>query len=67
MNNYPIVNAHAEMNDEKRATRDRLTIDLLNLLERAKRNGFVITVDLQALEPLAMRNYRMIGDVRGAR
>lgn len=40
---------------------------LQRLLADAARVGIVITVDLQPLEPLAMRSYRMVGNVRGAR
>lgn len=40
---------------------------LRKLLIEARMLGFVITVELETLEPLAMGNYRMRGLVRGAR
>lgn len=40
---------------------------LTQLLEDAARDGIVITVELEALQPLAMRNYRMAAYIRGAR
>jgi hypothetical protein len=47
--------------------KNRLADQLKLLLETAFELGFVITVETAPLEPLAMRNYRMIGNVRAAR
>ena len=40
---------------------------LVNLLADAEASGVVVTVELEPLQPLAMRHYRMVGNVRGAR
>jgi hypothetical protein len=41
--------------------------ELRELLRRAAQDGYVITVELKPCAPLAMGNYRMVGNVRGAR
>lgn len=40
---------------------------LESLLQDAELSGFVITVNLESQEPLAMGNYRMVGHVRPGR
>ena len=56
-----------DMPAARRILMNAIMNDLKGALDFAARNGFIITVDVQSLEPLAMRNIRMIGHVRGAR
>jgi hypothetical protein len=44
-----------------------IRLRLRSLIRQARDKGYVITVDLESLEPLAMGNYCMIEDVRPAR
>lgn len=37
------------------------------LITYAESNGFVVTIDTEPLQPLAMRNYKMVANVRRAR
>lgn len=69
MSNRPKVvvdRTTATANLERRVKFD-LGVALQQLLDTAHECGFVITVDLDPQQPLAMGNYRMVGFVRGAR
>lgn len=37
------------------------------LIQQARDWGYVVTIETVPLQPLAMRNYEMVGDVRKAR
>lgn len=63
----PSVDIAPEQDEARQWLRDNIAGDLVGLLDFAQRNGFIITVETVPLEPLAMRNYRMVGNVRGAR
>lgn len=67
MENEPIIHAHPEDDPVRQMRRDVLVGRLLDILYYAERNGFVVTVETRPLEPLAMRNYCMVADVRAAR
>lgn len=56
-----------DMPPERRFILNYIISDLQGLLTYAQRNGFIVRVDTVSLEPLAMRNVRMVGHVRGAR
>jgi len=45
----------------------QLQRELETLLHKAHMLGYVITVDLKSVEPLAMGKYQMVGHVRGMR
>jgi hypothetical protein len=64
---WPEVTGSSEADEHRQNLRDHIVNDLYGLLVLAKRNGFIVTVDTESLEPLAMRNVRMVGYVRAAR
>lgn len=45
----------------------RFARDLATLMREAEKAGIVLTIDLRSVEPFAMGNYRMQGNVRRAR
>lgn len=53
--------------DESSEVVNRYSLLLHKLLSDAAADGVIITVETESLEPLAMRNVRMVGHVRGAR
>lgn len=55
--------------DEMRKQNNERTLNnmLTELLRLAEATGFVITVETKPLQPLAMRNYKMVGEIRRAR
>jgi hypothetical protein len=63
----PSVDVSPEQDEKRRRLRNYVAGDLIGLLDFAQRNGFIITVETVPLDPLAMRNYRMVGNVRAAR
>lgn len=69
MDNSPDVQMDIEMGAqaEVRIRIAAIGSDLHALLAKAHRLGVIVRVDTVSIEPLAMRNVRMVGHVRGAR
>jgi hypothetical protein len=69
MDTSPIVECDVtlELSITQRIKINRLLQGLEDLLNFAHQAGMIITVDVQSLDPLAMRNVRMVGNVRSAR
>jgi len=71
VSNFPTItatnNTPVTYNGDIYSTQQKLENELADLLYRAKRKGYVITVDLKSLTPLAAGNFVMVPHVRLAR
>lgn len=63
----PIVRTGIAADADQRITQNQIANQLQILLDTVHELGFVVTVDTVSLPKLAMGNYVMVGNVRGAR
>lgn len=67
MSKRPVVTTTPSADVHDVMTKNQLAQQLQILLDTAYELGYVITVETTARLPLAMGNYKMCGNVRGAR
>lgn len=65
----PTVSIHPVVTDarDQRMVKNQIANQLQMLLNAAYDCGYVVTVELAPLQPLAMGNYQMVGQVREQR